>query len=1409
MATYITGVTDFIPQIQPFSPDFNFYQNALERKQGQYDQGWQKTNTIYNSILNAPMLRQQNMNKRDQFFKDAEQQIQKMSSIDLSLQQNVDAASQVFKPFYEDNNIVKDIGFTKKFQDEMQTAEALRTCLDKEACGDKYWSGGVRALQHKAKEFVDASDEGALGMSAPKFTPYVNVMEKATKAAKEAGLSVEYDSIQGGYMVKTKNGPALQQPLMTYFMSRFGDNPEVQDYFGTKAYLLRKENPEAAVNAYEAAMMRSQAQSEEHFQSAIQDRADRVNYEKATATIDRTKNNQKSEFDQIVLGKKAVQGQIKREGIVKGGPLDRGFRQLIVDEDNARTSKDSVNEVATMVSNMQYVDENGRQIPGRVMDGVVANAMMMREFNLAANTLSYQDYSVTKKADPYALASFRNNMRRQNMAIQHQYGMDKISYKAKLNEGTQYRKMLIQYGYINPMSGMPRYIDPSAQTMEVLPGGGMAGGDPADRAAAMRQQLTGASRTYAPGNVMFDASVGARVAPGAKRVSGETSASPDVFMPKAYTQFKQQAFGIPGALKGGLPGQTLTGFREQDKNLAVTFTGKGKEPDVRVATAITQFNNGSISHTQLRQKVDDVITDIGSIAEGYLNYAGDKKEEIVRERLTEFITIAADNGHEHNQVGLQAMYHVGNMVKGTENTIPYDHVFGAPSPIKEPTSMMEQFFPVRENGEKVTGIDALKWRFDRLKPFNDFPSANNSKNLTPEYFKGHLSKDVDDLIIAAGGIDPLYKLFVKGGAPEYIMRAYDDHTAAVNVSDVNIVSPSQYKSFANRDADISRWEEIENNVKKGVDYPSNNADFQFYSENPYGFDQLTSEEQESVKKYDYYTGQPTYPKASNQMGLNSIVESVQQLNKEDLKSMGLVQWHEDEARRLQTSFRNQMTGVAESFANRSVEKTMGADDPVSIAESIIAQNMWNPKLNGGLGGMQSTDAIYNAMGEDGRRSWRTFDAIREVNPADFLQENSLTATQLEETYMGGRPNLSNKSIHQMLKHSELSSESFPLGINSNNLWRRYGQSGEKIDLDQGSGFDQNSGHNQWQALMMDADTKVVRTGNKVTISNPTLMPGSSSSYDLSQIELSRGFEHMFENIHDNVGPMRADFMNKAQQTPTNNLILPTQYLGGAGGNFSFTSGSLNNMQIQAGIHNQAHEEGIPLLREIQGHLGDDLTSYSPGLEQGNETLLNVITSTFAEDALYKMGDKKRPGIEMNVDPIYGHMNMSRVTVKLDPNTAHGFLKERGMAKYNNNEGLWEYKDLEGNPLPMESSYYIANSQSDLIQKTKPNPYRSLVGFSEGESYVDDTFWESMGGKVRFKRQKDAIAVTMINKVWDTNSKDYVELATDPMMLPLNGTDWQMQIQLLYDQIFQNPYRNSYLMQNEEYITDPNYHQNEQ
>lgn len=115
MATYLQGVTDYIPDIQPFQPDYNILAQALQTKEAQYQQGYDQISNIYGTLLNSNMTHEENIERRDRYFTQIQNEIQKIAGLDLSKQDNVTAATQVFKPLIEDKYIHKDMAFTRSF----------------------------------------------------------------------------------------------------------------------------------------------------------------------------------------------------------------------------------------------------------------------------------------------------------------------------------------------------------------------------------------------------------------------------------------------------------------------------------------------------------------------------------------------------------------------------------------------------------------------------------------------------------------------------------------------------------------------------------------------------------------------------------------------------------------------------------------------------------------------------------------------------------------------------------------------------------------------------------------------------------------------------------------------------------------------------------------------------------------------------------------------------------------------------------------------------------------------------------------------------------------------------------------------------------------------------------------------
>jgi hypothetical protein len=242
MSTYLQGVTDYIPEIQPFQPNLNFYKGVLDTKQAQYQAGYDRISKIYGQLLNSPLTRDINIERREDFFNNINNEIQKLSGVDLSLRQNQDAAYQVFQPLINDQNILKDMAWTKVLRDEYQKSESFKNCTNEEKCGGKWWEGGVQALNFMRMDFANASDEEAMQMGNAYYTPYVNVTDKAFKMAKDMGFNVQSVtwSSDGKYIITTKGGQDLVAPLNDYFNSVLGQDPNIQGYYKTLAYLDRK-----------------------------------------------------------------------------------------------------------------------------------------------------------------------------------------------------------------------------------------------------------------------------------------------------------------------------------------------------------------------------------------------------------------------------------------------------------------------------------------------------------------------------------------------------------------------------------------------------------------------------------------------------------------------------------------------------------------------------------------------------------------------------------------------------------------------------------------------------------------------------------------------------------------------------------------------------------------------------------------------------------------------------------------------------------------------------------------------------------------------------------------------------------------------------------------------------------------
>lgn len=411
MSQYIPGVVDYVPQIQPYKPNLNFYQQVLETKNAQYKQGYDKLSSLYGNLLESPMLRGENVDLRNKFFNDIGAQISKISGLDLSLSQNVDAASKVFQPLIDNKYILKDMAYTKRAYNELQRGENFRNCTDEKKCGGKYWDGGIRAVQYQMADFAKSTADESLGFDAPKFTPSVNIPEKAMKFAKEMNFNLisEGMSADGRYKIVTKNGVPMIPSLTNTFLSVFQNDQAAVDYYKTQAYLERKD-----FVAQNAEKYGSDVDAEKYYLTQMSQQLFNDNGQKAQESAEQA--------DQADLVSKVSEQQIKDRGVDPNDPNDQKL---------AATNKQSKVDKLIAIASQEYYDNTKNEADPQTLlgasptiersriDNAVANSLFSNDLYNAASSYAILTSSVESEADPYALASYK-------AGVEHSLSMDRM-----------------------------------------------------------------------------------------------------------------------------------------------------------------------------------------------------------------------------------------------------------------------------------------------------------------------------------------------------------------------------------------------------------------------------------------------------------------------------------------------------------------------------------------------------------------------------------------------------------------------------------------------------------------------------------------------------------------------------------------------------------------------------------------------------------------------------------------------------------------------------------------------------------------------------------------------------------------------------------------------------------------------
>jgi hypothetical protein len=259
MATFIQGDPGLKLDPVLYTPDYNFLRYVLQKKTSQYEQGLKSVSGTLGALkkeLSDPTL----MERRDTYMKSAESELQKISSADLSLQQNVNAANAVFDPIINDAAIVYDSYHTANNARQRATMESWASSEDmatRKKFNQEIYDWVKRDLDSLKTGKGDINNYKVQGRKAWAF---VDAQDLVNQAAKDMGYKVENDELGKPYIITTVNGKTNRESYELFAKGVLDANPVYKQQLGILGQARVEKDVETmrASNPAYASMSKSQ-----------------------------------------------------------------------------------------------------------------------------------------------------------------------------------------------------------------------------------------------------------------------------------------------------------------------------------------------------------------------------------------------------------------------------------------------------------------------------------------------------------------------------------------------------------------------------------------------------------------------------------------------------------------------------------------------------------------------------------------------------------------------------------------------------------------------------------------------------------------------------------------------------------------------------------------------------------------------------------------------------------------------------------------------------------------------------------------------------------------------------------------------------------------------------------------------
>lgn len=436
MATYVPGSQTYAKEFQHFTPDYKFLSSVLDVRQDRYDTNYKQLGDLYGTVVYADLSRNDTREIRDQYSEQLSPKIQQISGMDLSLRENVDAAKGLFKPFYEDDLIVKDLVYTKEFKNNIQLAQAFKDSdnLDERK---KYWDTGMQYLSFQIEDFKLADRDKALKQGLPTYVENVDLMDISRKLLEDAGfkdVEIDIPSPDGAWIVREKNGQQQVPGAYNYLQKTLLEDPRVIEAYKASGYVQSRSFAEQGIQSGQYTTV---AEGQNTWaRQTLSDLAKR----NGTA-------NQiiKGQFAEALNAKDNWENYQKSEGIIPGSPEEKSMVSALENYQKLGGALQRNEEDLRRLDNTEEGDDLLNKAYNLLMSYNISSDILG-----AAQAFSTRNYSRTLKANPYKKMEVQHNYDLMKVEQQHLNKLKEIKYKASVDPSTEQGFLLNLHNEIFP-----------------------------------------------------------------------------------------------------------------------------------------------------------------------------------------------------------------------------------------------------------------------------------------------------------------------------------------------------------------------------------------------------------------------------------------------------------------------------------------------------------------------------------------------------------------------------------------------------------------------------------------------------------------------------------------------------------------------------------------------------------------------------------------------------------------------------------------------------------------------------------------------------------------------------------------------------------------------------------------------